>query len=258
LPKVGLYVHLKFSKKSGGGERDSLCAFQPFLLRYYFANSDAPLANGLTSSLQSGLYGESLRLAVNDREKTLTGYFNSAGGYLAGEGWDCNFYFSGHIKDNMKVDVVATSTNLAEDEVRTEAKGVIIKPNGGQDAVILKLLNGISGCARGEDFGEDTPAPRTINTRNDAFEPVEIRNRSNSFEFRVVKAEKSYFYETDGAKRKQKKYVICGDVVLVKEKGNATKRAKAVYMGTNKATEGWLNLEDLLEVGRTLRCPGDP
>lgn len=209
----------------------------------------------VSRSIKSGFYGQSLRVAVNSKSRIVSGFNTSAGGYLSGEGWDCNFYFSGQIVQNTKAEIVVTSIYVKDNEVRTDAAGVI-KSDPNQDAVILKLFDEVSGCAGGEDFLSDQPFPRKANSLND-LEPAEIKSRSNAFEYRLVKAKKSYFYDSRGARHHKKSYVVCGDMVLVREKSNDSKRVKAEYFGETKSTKGWLNQDDLLEIGRTLSCPGD-
>jgi hypothetical protein len=203
------------------------------------------------NKLRTGSYGYSLLIAVNTKEKNVTGKFGSSGGYLASEGWDCNFYFSGEIQPDGSAKIVAVSIGLNDDTVRTSSRGILYSSNQ-NDAVIMKLFDEVSGCVRGEDFMEEEPEPRQLIELNSSLEPQEIKDRRDGVEYRIVSSKRSYFYETASSKSHKKAYLIYGDVVLITAKEKITKRVKAIYTRRNKTTSGWLLEKDLLGIGKVL------
>jgi len=205
------------------------------------------------NQLRTGAYGNSLLIAVNSQEKSITGKFGSSGGYLASEGWDCNFYFSGKIQADGSAKIVAVSVGLNEDKVRTSSIGTLITAKQ-IDAVTIKLSDEVSGCARGEDFFDKDPAPRGFNELRASLEPQELIERKDGIEYRIVSNKRSYFYDTALSIDHRKAYLTCGDIVMVTAKDKATDRVKAIYVRKKKNTVGWLSQKDLLGIGEELRC----
>ena len=226
--------------------------FVPFALRFFLITS-VGYAQSPQNQLRTGAYGYSLLIAVNSKEQNVTGKFGSSGGYLTSEGWDCNFYFSGKIQPDGSAKIVAVSIGLNENTVRTSSGGTIISTKQ-DDAVIIKLLDEVSGCVRGEDFMEKEPAPRQLKELSASLEPIEIKERSNGVEYRIVSTKKSFFYETAVSKDHKKAYLTCGDIVMVTAKEKVTDRVKAIYARKKKNTIGWLSQKDLLGIGEELKC----
>jgi hypothetical protein len=202
-------------------------------------------------SLKSGLYGESLRLALGDKG-TVSGYFVSSGGFMGNNGWRCSFYFSG-TGSGHTANIVASSIFLRDFEVRTFTTGTITKVKS-NDEIVIKLDEPISGCAQGENFFDDTPAPIRLNTRYDSFEAKELKLNLSNIEYRVVKKKKSFFFHSSLVSNHMKSYVVCGDVVLVTETDSIKRRAKSRFVGTRSVTEGWLSIDDFAPIGERLTC----
>lgn len=209
----------------------------------------------LKKKLRTGVYGESLILAVNSKDANVSGKFSSSGGYLGGTGWDCNFYFSGKMQEDGDVKIVATSFLLKKDEERTSTTGTIIPLKTSEDAVIIKLDEDVSGCSRGEDLLEEMPTAREFNELRASLEPRELQERRDGIEYRIVSAKKTFFFDSASCKDHRKAYVTCGDVVMVTEKNVATGRVKVSYEGKKLSSEGWLIEADLLKIGEALKCP---
>jgi hypothetical protein len=215
--------------------------------------ASAAQAQPLQNQLKSGAYGNSLLVAINSEEQNVSGKFSSSGGYLTGEGWDCNFYFSGKTQKSGYARIVAISKRSNKSLKMTSSTGILI-PSKEHDAVIIKLNDDISDCGHGEDLMEHEPAPRTFSALRASLEPLELRERNDRFEFRIISAKRSFFYKSASSKNPKKSYVGCGDTVMVTAKDETTHRVKAAYTDKKKRAEGWLRKEDILDIGESLIC----
>lgn len=209
-------------------------------------------AQSLTNQLRTGAYGNSLLIAVNLQENIVSGMFNSSGGYLTDEGWNCNFYFSGKVLPNGSANIVAVSTGSNKYSARTSSTGTLVYSKS-NDAVIIKLNNEISECMRGEDILEKQPEPREFSDLRASLELRQIMERKDGIEYRIISTKRSYFYDTPNAINHKKAFVTYGDIVMITEKDKASGRVKSIYKGKKKTTEGWLSEKDLLVIGGILK-----
>ncbi|HVK93313.1 MAG TPA: hypothetical protein VM571_01140 [Noviherbaspirillum sp.] len=204
----------------------------------FHANAELPL-----HQLPSGLYGESLELAINPSEKTVSGFFESEGGYNPQTDrmtWRCSFYFSGKIKTDGDSDIVAVAVGLMNKGIFS--KGTLTTAETPTPAVMLKLERILPGCSRGEDFLSENPPT------------IFFSERKKWIEFRMVSTRQSYFYKTPFVQNQTKAYVTCGDIVVVMDKEPKSDRVQVDYQGLKRATSGWIRQADLLNIGETPAC----
>ena len=223
--------------------------FVPLVLSFLLITS-VGYAQSRQNQLRTGAYGYSLLIAVNSKEQNVTGRFGSSGGYLTSEGWDCNFYFSGKMQTDETANIVAVSIGSNGKNVSTASNGMIIYDKQ-TDSVVVKLFEEVSGCARGEDFMEEEPAPRQFKELSVSLEPQEIKKRRDDVEYRIISERRSYLYDTPLSKHHKKAYLTCGDIVIVTAKDKVTDR---VYARNKKNIVGWLSQKDLLGIGDKLGC----
>lgn len=189
-------------------------------------------ANDLDYDLASGIYGD-LTLAVDKPNGLVSGYFESEGG---GDGqgasdWSCNFYFYGKIDAEGRAAISALAYSLSTRQFDLTSGEVLPErsPSGAR-AIRIRLNEYPPGCARGQDFSEDSPQ-------------IGLDEARSSREFRLIMSEKAKFYSDPDATRPEGRYVVRGDVVDVIKKKDAF--VKVNYRGINGVATGWLKDSDL-------------
>ena len=176
--------------------------------------------------IKSGEYDNSLRMAYDSESKKITGYYENYTGWdeeTKAPRFSCIFYIEGTFV-NQKA-IIKTYYPVDKNEDTIEGHIEIID----NETLSIVLPEEHGGCWNVQHFA-DTP---------DKFKLIK---EFNWIQIRYVNTEKSYFHKEKSDARKQKKYIIKGDIVYVEKiEGDW---ALCSYFG-KKTTKGWLKVADL-------------
>ena len=196
------------------GQQASLWA--PFILAFV-----AVTAHAAETPIAPGVYDE-LLLGYAPATHVLTGYFHSE--TAAGQ-FSCIFYLSGTASNGQ-----ARIETYFPETPREKIAGTINGMTKGE--VLVALDEEPGGCAMVNPFADKArPASFTLASPHDWTE------------IRVIRANKSYFYDTPGAATHRKSYLVQGDGVGVKIAANGWLRVD--YPGPDKTISGWIKEADL-------------
>ncbi|MFN7045076.1 MAG: hypothetical protein ACK4M1_07750 [Flavobacterium sp.] len=182
---------------------------------------------GLSQQLiQSGEYDNSLRMAYDSESKKITGYYENYTGWdeeTKAPRFSCIFYIEGTVSEQK----VKIKTYYPEDKNEDTIEGHIEIANNETIYIVLPEEHG--GCWNVQHFAD----------KPDKFELIK---KTNWIQIRYVDTEKSYFHKSKSDTKKQKPYVIKGDIVYVEKiEGDW---ALCSYFD-KKTTKGWLKVADL-------------
>ena len=176
----------------------------------------------------SGYYGNSMTIGVDEKNKTITGYYENHTGWdevTQSPRFSCIFYFSGMLKannyqirswhpDDQNV-IEGNLTFLVEDE---------------QKVFNLKLKDEHGGCGNVQHFAGENGAD------------FQLEKEADWIAIEIVSAEKAFFHNSPDINTKGKSYVIKGDIVRILTIGKEWVRAE---FGTDTITRGWIKRSDL-------------
>ena len=175
--------------------------------------------------LTSGAYQE-MNIAYDQANKIITGFYENYTGYdeaTRQPRFSCIFYLLGKIT----ADSIKVRSFFPGDDSADIIDGQLIVLNSGMFKIHLQEEHG--GCWNVEHF---------------AGEPAEFRlDRPNNWiQIRFANKSKVYFYADKSEARKQKAYIIKGNVVYIEKIDGEW--AWGSYIDKN-VTKGWLKLSDL-------------
>jgi len=176
--------------------------------------------------IQSGEYDNSLRMAYDSESKKITGYYENYTGWdeeTKSPRFSCVFYIEGTIAEQKAI--IKTYFPEAKNEDTIEGRIEIVN----SETLYIVLPEEHGGCWNVQHFAD----------KPDKFELVK---EFNWIQIRYVNTEKSYFHKEKSDAKKQKPYVIKGDIVYIEKiEGDW---ALCSYFG-KKTTKGWLKVTDL-------------
>jgi hypothetical protein len=176
--------------------------------------------------IKSGEYDNSLRMAYDSESKKITGYYENYTGWdeeTKAPRFSCIFYIEGNFV-NQKA-IIKTYYPVDKNEDTIEGHIEIVN----NETIYIVLPEEHGGCWNVQHFAD----------KPDKFELVK---QFNWIQIRYVDTEKSYFHKEKSDAKKQKSYVIKGDIVYVEKiEGDW---ALCSYFG-KKTTKGWLKVTDL-------------
>ena len=176
--------------------------------------------------IKSGEYDNSLRMAYDSESKKITGYYENYTGWdeeTKAPRFSCIFYIEGTFV-NQKA-IIKTYFPVDKNEDTIEGHIEIVN----NETIYIVLPEEHGGCWNVQHFAN----------KPDKFELVK---QFNWIQIRYVDTNKSYFHKEKSDAKKQKPYVIKGDIVYVEKiEGDW---ALCNYFG-KKTTKGWLKVTDL-------------
>ena len=176
--------------------------------------------------IKSGEYDNSLRMAYDSESKKITGYYENYTGWdeeTKAPRFSCIFYIEGTFV-NQKA-IIKTYYPVDKNEDTIEGHIEIVN----NETIYIVLPEEHGGCWNVQHFAN----------KPDKFELVK---QFNWIQIRYVDTNKSYFHKKKSDAKKQKPYVIKGDIVYVEKiEGDW---ALCSYFG-KKTTKGWLKVADL-------------
>lgn len=176
--------------------------------------------------IKSGEYDNSLRMAYDSESKKITGYYENYTGWdeeTKAPRFSCVFYIEGTFVN--KKAIIKTYYPIDKNEDTNEGHLEIVN----NKTIYIVLPEEHGGCWNVQHFAD----------KPDKFELVK---QFNWIQIRYVDTNKSYFHKEKSDAKKQKPYVIKGDIVYVEKiEGDW---ALCSYFG-KKTTKGWLKVTNL-------------
>ena len=179
------------------------------------------------TQLKSGIYSNELSIIYNDSTKQIKGYYFAESGYdelTKTPRFSCGFYFVSHKVNGNKIAIKSYWPTGTSDTIMGEL--FIIDST----QFLLKLESEHGGCWNVTHFA-------------DTLEQFELTESKNWIDVRWVKLEKSNFHEEPNANKKQKAYLLEGDLVYIEKKEGDW--VYCIYYGEKTTTKGWLKIDDL-------------
>lgn len=178
-------------------------------------------------NISSGIYGNGLHLAYNNKTNKVTGYFEEYSGWnknYTSAQFSCVFYLEGILVNNKAI----IKTYYPNDTNQVIEGFIEVVDN---KSIKVKLNADHGGCWNVQNFANDTLY-------------LNLEGKQLCKEIKYVTASKTNIYNNNGANKKSKNYLVKNNFVSIERvEGNW---AYCQYVG-NKTIKGWIKLSDLNE-----------
>ncbi len=182
---------------------------------------------GISQQLISGKYNSGLRLAYDSSKNLITGHFEEYTGWdheTKNPRFSCIFYIEGMIKNDSADIHTYFQLNKKDDLIDGKLK---LSPD---KQITLKLAQDHGGCWNVQPF---------------MYEPIyfSLETKENWIQIRYVTAQKIFFFSDKDLNKKQKSYLLQGDIVYIEKIDDNW--AYCTYYGKKKTIKGWIPLKAL-------------